>query len=225
MRRLGLALALLVAASGPAWAQLSISLNRAVVPQGGTVQVTVNGTPGRYYAVIGSQTNSGFSFGGLDLAVGPDVTVHDTGIIPAGGSVTVDVPARLAQRDRYYLQAVTSLLPTYSPLAAQSNSEVVVNLQAGQLFMPAAGRVNANGTATAISPGLTVNRTAPGVYTVSYNGVSWNGVSFNGLLLVPDVTPLGPGAEVLDLTVVNTLVTVTLNTDAPVWFSLHPVIR
>lgn len=220
MHRLVFALSVALCASGVAQAQppeFSVQLNTHVVPQGGTVDVTITGPP-LYYAVIGSQTNSGFSYGGLDLGVGPDVTVLDTGRI-VSGPVTVTVPARVAQRDRYYIQVVLSPNPAYTVLTVQSRSHPVVNEQVAALMMPLAGRVGPAGAVLAASPGVTVTRTAVGTYRIDHTAV------YSVLDMVPAVTPIGAGVDILGLTSTDGVTTVTLSTDAPFWFSIHPAIN
>src|SRR5262245_54539414 len=72
MYRLGLALSAMLVYATVAQAQ-TISVPTFVVDPGATINVTVTGTPGQNYALIGSITNSGFTFAGVNLSVGVDV--------------------------------------------------------------------------------------------------------------------------------------------------------
>lgn len=74
-----------------AHAQPQIGLSSTVVPAGERVTVTVTGTPGEFYAVLGSGVNAGFSYAGVALAVGNDVVILAQGVIGASGEVSIDI--------------------------------------------------------------------------------------------------------------------------------------
>ena len=91
---------------------LAIASSSSVVVPGQAVDVTVTGPPGQHVALIGSSVGSGFSYGGVPLAVGTDVVILGTGVLAGGqASFRVTPPFRGATLDRYYLQAATSTNP------------------------------------------------------------------------------------------------------------------
>ena len=75
------AAALLVGAAAlttatPAWAQaVQMSVSQTVVPAGSPVEVTLTGPPGQFFAVAGSTTGSGLTYGGVQLQLGLDAVV------------------------------------------------------------------------------------------------------------------------------------------------------
>lgn len=95
----------------------TLAVPSLVTAPGAVVPVTVSGIPGRFYAVVGSTTGAGVSFAGVPLAVGPDAVLLAQGTIGVSGSVTVAVtpPFVGTVLDRFYLQAVTSALPSFVP--------------------------------------------------------------------------------------------------------------
>ena len=117
VRRLagGCGLVLLMAAA--AAAQPTISSSSTLVTPGETVTITVNGPAGEHYAVIASAVGAGFSYGGVALAVGPDVQIISTGVIGGTGSVAVGFtpPFLGTALDRYYVQAVTATNASFVP--------------------------------------------------------------------------------------------------------------
>lgn len=104
---------------GVASGQPSIAVSTTVAAPGQAVTVTVTGGPGQHFAVIGSSVNGGLSFGGVALGVGTDVTVFGTGNLDGSGQAVVPVTPPFSGTifDRYYIQAATSLSPTFIPLA------------------------------------------------------------------------------------------------------------
>jgi hypothetical protein len=56
-----------------AFPQPQLSLSTTDVTPGERVTVTVAGTPGEFYAVIGSTVNRGFAYSGVAFGVGNDV--------------------------------------------------------------------------------------------------------------------------------------------------------
>ncbi len=103
--------------AGPANAQTGLSASTTIVAPGESVTVTVTGPAGRHYALIGSVTGAGFSFGGVGLRVGPDVAVLAIGVLGGTGRAAVPVrpPFLGTVLDRYYLQAVTADSAAFVP--------------------------------------------------------------------------------------------------------------
>jgi hypothetical protein len=112
-----------------AQAPITISATADVAAPGASVVVTVIGTPGQQFAVIGSATNAGMSYAGQALAVGTDVVILRQGVLDGTGKAVVPVtpPFRGTTLDRYYLQAVMSANPSFVPLQ-QSSGIVIRNL-------------------------------------------------------------------------------------------------
>jgi hypothetical protein len=108
--------------AGRAEAQPTLSASTTTVAPGVSVTLTVTGTPGQQFAVIGSAVGAGFSHGGTALSVGSDVTILALGPLDGTGVVTVSVtpPFRGTALDRYYVQAVTSASAAFIPLAASA---------------------------------------------------------------------------------------------------------
>ena len=103
----------------PALAQApAISVATDIVSPGAPVAVTITGGPGLNLALIGSSTGAGFSYGGVGLAVGPDVQILFIGSIDGTGQHLVNIapPFVGTALDRYYLQAVTSPSSNFLPL-------------------------------------------------------------------------------------------------------------
>jgi hypothetical protein len=90
------------------------------VAPGASVSVTLTGTPGQNFALIGSSTNAGFSYAGVQLAVGNDVTILAQGVLDGTGQAVVSIrpPFQGTTLDRYYIQGVTSSSAVFQPLAA-----------------------------------------------------------------------------------------------------------
>ena len=95
------------------------SLSNVVVTPGAGTVVTVTGTPGHYFAVVGSTTNAGFSYAGVQFAVGNDMRLLVLGQLDGNGRAEVYIvpPFVGTSLDRYYIQAATSDNPTnFMPL-------------------------------------------------------------------------------------------------------------
>ena len=171
---------------------------------GNAVTATVTGVPGQLYAVIGSTVGSGLAFGGVNLAVGPDAVLLSTGSLNGAGTATVSVtpPFRGTTLDRYYLQAATSSVATFVPLAV-STSVVIRN--ADVVPLPVSAIVNPTGTLQFGSQGVTTSRTGPGVYRINYPG-----------LVAPPFVPLimPIAARILSHYYSATGIDLTLDTDA-----------
>src|SRR5690348_12127514 len=84
----GLAIALGAASAA---AQPTLSLSATVVAPGNPVIVSVSGTPGAFYALLGSSVDSGGSFSRENLKVKGDVAVIATGTLDGGGHATVSI--------------------------------------------------------------------------------------------------------------------------------------
>lgn len=133
LRKLSVSTVLALALSaGVASAQPQLTLSAAAVAPGQPVTATVTGTPGRFFALIGSSVNAGFSYAGFPLAVGADVRILHLGTIDGSGTATVQFtpPFTGTIFDRYYVQAVTSTAPNFVPpepgqSAVVRNSDVV----------------------------------------------------------------------------------------------------
>lgn len=136
LSRLSIAVVLLsLALVAPALAQPGLAVPTTVATPGVAVNVTITGTPGQNYALLGSTTGGGFAYAGVALRVGPDVAILSVGVIPPGGQVVVPVtpPFATTTLDRYYLQAATSASPVFTPLQASigvvlRNADLVTNL-------------------------------------------------------------------------------------------------
>lgn len=168
MRRFLLVCAMCLVSAVAAQAQPTLTSSSLLVNPGTSATLTVTGTAGHAFAVIGSTTWSGFSYAGVDLAVGPDVAILGTGVLNGSGTGTVTITPPFPAQDRYYVQAVTSAngFATITP----SNRATLINLQEARLYMPIGGLVAANGTPVFLSPGLTVSKTGS-VYTFSHPGM------------------------------------------------------
>lgn len=219
MRSAVLLLALFCTAA-PALAQpLTITPSSYVVAANGTTTVQVDGPPGMFFALVASSTNSGFSYAGTALNVGPDVRVLAMGVLNPLTPSQVVVNPPFPQVDRLYLQAVLSPSPNFFSLVATSNSVVLVNAQEARLFMPVGGAVSATGNLVVGSPGLTVAKSGS-TYTISHTGM------FAIPAIVPSVTVGGgSGATVTSLVSTADQTVVTLSADSAFWFTLQPVRR
>ncbi len=126
-------------------------LNKQVVTPGAAATVTVTGTPGHYFAIVGSTTGAGFSYAGVQFAVGPDVVILAMGNLDGSGHAVVNVvpPFVGSSLDRYYIQAVTSTVPNFVPLQVAPGNVVVNGDLAG---LAASGLVGPAGPAGAQGP-------------------------------------------------------------------------
>ena len=109
VRRRGIRLAGRRVGCGGAGAFVDTQQGRSSHP-GRSSTVTVTGTPGHYFALVGSTTGAGFSYAGVQFAVGPDVVILAMGNLDGSGRAVVNVvpPFVGSSLDRYYIQAVTS---------------------------------------------------------------------------------------------------------------------
>ncbi len=141
MHRLIVAVLATVACSAPALAQTLTPAN-FVVATGGSTTLTLNGMAGVQFAVIAGATNTGFSYAGVNLAVGTDVAILATGVLDGAGNATIT--------------------PT--------NGIVLLNGQEARQYMPVGGVVSSAGAFLFGSPGVTVTKTGPGVYRLDHAG-------------------------------------------------------
>ena len=125
--------------AAPATAQPTLTTPATTVAPGAPVTVTITGTPGQHYALLGSSVGAGMAYAGVNLGVGADFAILSMGAIGGTGSVSVNVtpPFVGTTLDRYYLQAVTSVSTAFVPLSA-SGSLVLRNnyLLAGAIGTP-----------------------------------------------------------------------------------------
>lgn len=168
MTRFVFAMAVVLMTAGAAAAQPTITAATPLMPNPGVpVSITVTGTAGQSFAVIGSTTWSGFSYAGVNLAVGTDVVIHGTGVLNGSGQGTVSFTPPFPARDRYYVQAVTS--PDGFATITPSSRLTIVNNQEARLAMPIGAMIRADGTTLFTSPGVTVTK-AGSVYTIDHPG-------------------------------------------------------
>ncbi len=211
------ALALLIALSvaAAAYAQTPVlTPSTLTVTPGGSVSATVTGAAGRQYAVIGSTTSSGFAYGGVNLAVGPDVVVLASGVLNAGGtaSVAFTPPFQGNTPARYFTQAVTSTSPNFVPLTAGASVVLQNAAVVGSLPIVAIG--NPNGTLQFGSQGVSISRNGPGSYRINYAGLVT-------APFVPLITPIG--ARILGSFYSATGIDLTLDVDAFFTVLVFPV--
>jgi hypothetical protein len=96
---------------------IEISVPHDVVMPGAAVTATVTGPPGQFFAVTGSATNAGFTYGGVPLPMGPDVIVLHVGMLDGTGQATLPIvpPFVGTMLDRYYLMAAWSTNSSFLP--------------------------------------------------------------------------------------------------------------
>lgn len=131
----------------------TLALSNTVAASGAAVTAIVTGTPGHSFAVVGSTTNAGFTFGGQQFAVGPDVVIISIGTLDGTGTAQVGVvaPFRGTTLDRYYLQAATSPSASFSPVVL-SNGAVVRNGDLVSNLVGAPGPPGPQGPAGPVGP-------------------------------------------------------------------------
>ncbi len=116
-----------------------VSASTTIVAPGDAVNVTIAGAPGEQFALLGSSTGAGITYGGVALAVGRDVAILTMGTLDGDGKALVQVVPPFAGTvlDRYYLQAVTSGSPSFVPLQGSPgivvrNADLVRNVTGAQ---------------------------------------------------------------------------------------------
>lgn len=124
-----------LAGTGVAHAQPEIHVPSDVVAPGAVVPVTLAGTPGPYFALVGSSVGAGMSHGGVALAVGADFRILAQGVFDGTGHVSVAIvpPFVGTMLDRYYLQMGTSPSPDFLPVTLSTgtvlrNADLIGNL-------------------------------------------------------------------------------------------------
>jgi len=147
----------LVAAS--AAAQPQVSLSSTVVAPGESVAITVTGTPGAFFALLGSSVDDGQSFAREHLKVGRDVSVLATGTLDGTGEATLNVtpPFLGAVLDRFYFQAATSFSSKFDTLESSAsaivrNGDLVKGLEGPQGPQGPAGPAGAAGAVGPAGP-------------------------------------------------------------------------
>lgn len=216
MSRLVAAVIAVFTFAGVAHAQVTLTPNSYIVNAGGSVVVTVTGTPGHQFAVVGSTNNFGFSYAGVNLAVGADVAILATGVLDGAGNGTATVVPPFPARDRYYIQAATSPSAAFNPLTP-SNGVALINNQVARLLMPIGAFVEANGNVIFATQGITVTKVGA-VYTIDHAGF------FTAPAALPDITPSG-GATILSLSTHGNQTVVTLSAEAGFVFKMQQVRR
>lgn len=137
MTRLTLGIATVLMTATAAFAQPTMTASPIMPNPGVAVTLTVSGTAGQSFAVIGSTTWGGFSYAGVNLNVG-------TGVLNGSGQGPVSFTPPFPARDRHYVQAVTST-NGFATIAA-SGRLTLVNNEEARLAMPIGGMIRADGT-------------------------------------------------------------------------------
>ncbi len=215
MRRFVLACVAVVAVATAASAQPTASPSSNIVAIGGTSTLAITGTAGQQFAVIGSTTNSGFSYAGVALAVGTDVRILGVGTLDGAGQGSFVVTPPFPQVDRFYVQVATTG-DGFATIAA-SNSVILINNQEARLYMPIGGLVNSAGTVISITPGVTVSLVG-NVFTINHAGF------FQYANPIPLVTPTG-GATVQSIATSASQTVVTLSGPGGIAFTIEQVRR
>jgi hypothetical protein len=140
-------------------AQPQVSISPTVAAPGDSVTVTVTGAPGAFYAVLGSDVNSGDSFTRDGLKLNRDVAVVTTGTLDGAGQAVIKVvpPFVGSVLDRFYFQAVTSFSPRFDGLESSTaavvrNGDLVTGLQGPPGPVGPAGPVGPVGAAGPTGP-------------------------------------------------------------------------
>ncbi len=123
-RKLGLGIFGVAVMATAAAAQPTISASTDVVTPGQAVSVTITGTPGQHFAVVGSAVGAGLSYAGVAFNVGAaDLAVIAVGVLNGSGSAVVGVvpPFSGSSIDRYYVQGATSPSPSFVPVAVSAS--------------------------------------------------------------------------------------------------------
>jgi hypothetical protein len=214
MRRFALAVAAIVFTASAAAAQPTITASPIVANPGVAVTLTVTGTAGQSFAVIGSTTWSGFSYAGVALSVGSDVAILGTGVLNGSGQGTVSFTPPFPARDRYYVQAVTST-NGFATIVASARL-TLLNNQEARLAMPIGGLIRADGTTAFLSPGVTVTK-AGSVYTIDHPG------QFD-FVPVPIVSVTG-NTTITSIATTAAQTVVTLSADGGIAFTVQSIRR
>ena len=99
-------------------AAVGFTVSSDVVAPGTPVTAAISGTPGHFYALVGSSMGAGLSYAGRSLAVGSDFAILAMGTLDGTGqiAVTITPPFLLTTLDRYYVQAATSPSSSFIPI-------------------------------------------------------------------------------------------------------------
>lgn len=214
MSRFLSALAAVLITATAAAAQPTMTASPLMPNPGVPVTLTVTGTAGQSFAVIGSTTWGGFSYAGVNLSVGTDVTILATGVLNGSGQGTASVTPPFPGRDRYYVQAVTSA-DGFASIAA-SGRLTLVNNQEARLAMPIGAMIRADGTTLFVSPGVTVTK-AGSVYTIDHPGLF-------DFVPVPVVSVTG-NATITSIASTAAQTVVTLSADGGIAFTAQAIRR
>jgi hypothetical protein len=217
MRRLIAVCASLLVSASATQAQ-TLSVPASAVAPGGSVSVTVTGTAGENYALVGSETSSGLTFNGVSFALGTVFQVLSVGVLDGTGRAVVSVTPPFPARDRYYLQGLTSASAGFIPFSL-TPSLPLLSSEVTRLLQAVGGGVNGpNGVGFALSPGVTTARNSTGSYTVSFAN------QFQGANVIANITP-ACGLPISSLTSNNAGFTVTFTADCTFLFSATPIRR
>jgi hypothetical protein len=195
----------------------SITPASYVVPTGGTTNITVSGPAGQQFGLIGSTTNGGFSYAGVNLQVGPDVQVLTIGTLDGSGQAVVPVTPPFPARDRYYVQAV--LTPDGFTTINPTNGVVLINYQVAALFMPIGGLVSSTGNLLSGTPGITVAHTGVGTYVITHTGL----LPVPGA--IPTVTSIIGSVTLLGVQTTANTTSVNFSADVTFYFTINPIRR
>jgi hypothetical protein len=107
-------------------AQPQLSVSASVVAPGEGVVVTIVGAPGAYYALLGSDVDTGGPFAADNLKVSRDVTILSTGMLDGTGqaALTIVPPFLGTVLDRYYVQAATSFSARFATLESSTTAVI-----------------------------------------------------------------------------------------------------
>jgi len=107
----------------PLYAQPTLTASATAVVPGAPVTLTLTGTAGHQFAVLGSSVGAGLSYGGVNLGVGNDMVILAMGSIGGTGSVAVSFtpPFSGSTLDRYYVQVATSPSASFIPIAVSAS--------------------------------------------------------------------------------------------------------
>jgi hypothetical protein len=163
MRPLFATVAAALFASSAAAQPTQLMLSPEVATPSAAVTATITGPPGFQFALLGSTVGAGFTYGGVALAVGADVTVLAVGTLDGNGvAVRHFAPPFVGTTlDRFYVQAAVSPSASFLPLQASAgrivkNADVVAGVVGPQGPPGAMGPAGPTGaTGPAGSPGST----------------------------------------------------------------------
>ena len=112
-------IAIVAALATPAAAQTpTVTVTPTIAAPGALVVTTISGPPGAWFVLLGSTTGAGYRFADLDLHVGADAVVVETGLLNEFGRAVVTRPAPFIGTviDRYVRPGVDVLVADLSAL-------------------------------------------------------------------------------------------------------------